>query len=131
MAKTSNTYDCAGASGFDVPLEGGIDSDACTEDGGNLVETVVKSRGDLEGPVVINLHVGAVASEILSVKVYTLLAHVGLLLFVRAVSAGVVRVADWTHPHVVSHLEVLHLGPHHCDLPDHLVANARWVRNFT
>ena len=74
---------------------------------------------------------GAVASEILSVKVDTLLAHVGLLLFVCAVSAGVVRVADRAHPNVVAYFEVLHLGPHHCDLADHLVANTGWVGNFT
>ena len=103
VSKPSNTDNGAGASGFDVPLDGSINSDACTEDGRDLVEAIVEPWGDLEGPVVIDLHVGAVASEILSVKVDTLLAHVCLLLFVCAVSAGVVRVADWTDPNVVSY----------------------------
>lgn len=43
VAKTSNADDGASSSRFDVPLEGSIDSDACAEDGRNLVETIVES----------------------------------------------------------------------------------------
>jgi len=73
----------------------------------------------------------AISSEILSVKINTLLTNIGLLLLVCAVPTGVVRVTDGTYSNIVTHFKILYLLSNHCDLSNHLMANTSWVWNFT
>ena len=65
----------------------------------------MESLRNFEDPVVIDLHMGTIPSEVFSIEVDTLFAHIGLFLRVGAVPALVIRVSDGTHPNDISHLD--------------------------
>ena len=130
MAETTYSNDSTSSSRFAIPLKRSVYSDSCPKNGRKLMESIVESLRNFKGPVVINLHMSAISSEIFSIKIYSLLAHVGLLLFVCTISASVIRITNWAYSNIVAYLQCFHILSYHCDLPDHLMTHACWVRNL-
>ena len=52
------------------------------------METIMEPLGNFEGPMVVDLNMGTVSTEILSVKVNTVFAHLSTFLFVFAILAS-------------------------------------------
>lgn len=79
----------------------------------------VQALGDVEGPVVIDLHVSAVSSEVFSIKEYPLVAEVGLSSF--AVLAGSIGVSNRADSDFISNFEVGDMLSDESDLSDNFV----------
>jgi len=88
VTKTSNTYYSTLDSRSAVSLERSINCDSGTEQRRNFMETIMEPLGNFEGPMVVDLNMGTVSTEILSVKVNTVFAHLSTFLFVFAILAS-------------------------------------------
>lgn len=78
VTQASNAQNSTFCTNLVVPLEWSIDGDACAEERRNDFE--VQSLWDFDRPIIVDLHVGAVASKIVTVQVDALLAHLGVSL---------------------------------------------------
>jgi hypothetical protein len=89
----------------------------------------VESLRNLNCPVVINLHVSSVTSEIFSIKIDTVFTHLSVLHL--AVSTSEVRIPDRTDSNFISYFYSSYSLSDHGDLSDYLMAWTRRVWNIT
>ena len=102
MSKTSNTNNGTFFAWANIAFEWSINRDACAEQRRDFMQFVMKSLGDFESPVVVDLDVSAISTELLSIQINPILAHLSAFFLVFAVSASEVRVSNWTDCHKVT-----------------------------
>ena len=131
MSKTSDADDGTFFARADISLERSVDSDTSAEQRRNFVKPVLQSFGNFEGPVMVDLDVSTISTELLSIQVNPILTHLGAFFLVLAVSASEVRVSHWSDCHQVTYLQGCHIFTDHCNLSDDFVPRTARVWHFT